>query len=120
MCATWLAVTGLLVADIKFSVVFMDASSEHMGRFPALHHLIDGAQRGFRWKFSETCITPPKLRVRGWLSVVSGEPAIFGHRQVRAARHMADVHGTLAQHPRRGLLEEIVVDEPYLLQAAVL
>jgi hypothetical protein len=46
--------------------------------------------------------------------------AIFSHRYVRAARHIADLRDALAPQPRRDLLEEIVVDEPNLLQAAVL
>jgi hypothetical protein len=48
------------------------------------------------------------------------QSTIFDHRHFRAARHIADVRGTLAPQPRRGLLEEIVVDEPYLLQTPVL
>jgi hypothetical protein len=52
--------------------------------------------------------------------IIGHHPAIFEHRPVGTARDKAYVHGTLAPQPRQNLLEEIVVDEPYLLQTAVL
>jgi hypothetical protein len=43
---------------------------------------------------------------------------IFEHRQI--SRNKAYVRGTPAQQLRRDFLEEVVVDESYLLEAAVL
>ncbi len=104
--AVYKDVRRVVAKRFPFSVYFRAESTPYrrFGRFP--------------WQPGPRDLAAPDLTCRSWsagpaevLTIRTAAVGIFSHRHVRTAPHIAH----LRLQPRRGLLEEIVVDEPYFL-----